>query len=118
MSHPDLELLGIMGLADADRLGYMMKDKGVTIEKLFNKATCSSGSCGASVEVWYYKEDKQLVLRTLEEHRELQLSHLGVESDIESSVYDPSKETAICPACGHEFSTTNTECPDCGLNFL
>ena len=57
MSHPDLELLGVMGLADADRLGYMMKDKGVTIEKLFNKATCSSGSCGASVEVWYYKED-------------------------------------------------------------
>ncbi len=75
MSHPDLELLGVMGLTDADRLGYMMKDKGVTIEKLFNKATCSSGSCGASVEVWYYKEDKELVFKTLKEHRELQLSH-------------------------------------------
>ena len=118
MTQPKLELLGVMGLQDADRLGYMMKDKGITIEKLFNKATCSSGSCGASVEVWYYEKDKEIVFKTLNDHRELQLSHLGVDATQNDPVFDPSKETAQCPACGHEFSTKHSACPDCGLNFL
>ena len=48
-----------------------------------------------TVAVQYYVEDK--------------------DQSIINSVYDSSQDTAVCPACGFSFSTTNSECPDCGL---
>ena len=117
MTATDMIQLGVMSLADADRISYMMLEKGVKIEKLFNEATCSSGSCGASVEVWVHAKDATTVAQTLEDYRQLQLSHIEGEDIHTDSVFDPSKDTAVCPACSHEFSTELKICPDCGLHI-
>jgi rRNA maturation endonuclease Nob1 len=34
-----------------------------------------------------------------------------------NQVFDPENPTAVCPACGTEFSTHLGECSDCGLAF-
>jgi hypothetical protein len=51
-----------------------------------------------------------------EEHRRTtdleQYDHSNADS-----VFNPEAGEACCPACGHAFPTTETTCPDCGLNF-
>lgn len=31
------------------------------------------------------------------------------------AVFNPEAAQAVCPACGHVFSTSDSTCPDCGL---
>jgi hypothetical protein len=51
-----------------------------------------------------------------EEHRRTtgleQYDHSNADS-----VFNPDAGQASCPACGHAFPTTETTCPDCGLNL-
>ena len=114
----DLELLGVMPTTEAERLYYLLTDEGIKVERFFNSATCSSGGCGSSTEVWIKPEDRSDILKIIEDDHARKLSHHESESLVSDSIYDPSNPTAVCPACSHEFSTTLTECPDCGLNFL
>jgi len=45
------------------------------------------------------------------------LAEMGVAPGQVHQVFDPLNPTAICPACGVEFQTSATECPDFGLVF-
>ena len=113
----NLQLFGVMSVADADRLQGQLRKFGARMEKLFNQATCSSGGCGSSVEVWIYKEDVEQVKQAIVAQQQKNLSGLNFNPDLLTEVYDSSKETATCPACGTNFSTKLSECPECGLCF-
>lgn len=110
---------GIVELNEAKRLLEALAEKGVELEIRHNEQTCKKG-CQSVVEVWVKIED----IPTLEQHiKEKNMKHLeseGVQIDTEllNSVYDPESKVAVCPACGTEFSTSDKECPDCGLVFI
>lgn len=117
MSDSEREMIGIMELVSAKRLREKLAENGVEIEIGHNKQTCTSG-CRVTVEVWAKSEDILKVQEKLaEEHMKL-LEGLDFDLKQISQVFDPKKETAVCPACGAEFSTDLKECPDCGLVFV
>jgi rubrerythrin len=35
-----------------------------------------------------------------------------------AAVVDHNAASILCPACGHEFPTGPSECPDCGLGLV
>ncbi|MCI5208600.1 MAG: hypothetical protein D3910_07365, partial [Candidatus Electrothrix sp. ATG2] len=63
------------------------------------------------------REDLQDVMAILERDH---IQSTGLEDhnlSTAGAVFDTAVEQAICPACGHSFSTTEASCPDCGLCF-
>lgn len=118
MSDDKMILIGIIELQEAKRLKSRLAERDVALELVANPETCSSGKCKpTSVEVYVREEDSHVVKTFLTEERNRLLAGLGAGSSSEEEVFDEQKETANCPACGTEFSTKLSECPDCGLGF-
>lgn len=108
--------IGILPLSQAERLISLAKQEGKTVEKFHNQQTCRSG-CSITVELWAREEDLEIIKKIWA--KDQQKNYLGLEFNPEQlqQVFDTSKESAICPACGFEFATSLSECPDCGLCF-
>jgi len=117
MSELERVFIGIMDLVSAKRLRDKLAERGIEIELGHNKQTCTSG-CRVTVEVWAKSHDIPKVQEVLAEERMKLLEGLDFNPDQVSQVFDPKKETAVCPACGARFSTENKECPECGLVFI
>lgn len=108
--------IAILPLVEAKSAEAGLKEKGIDIRLDHNEQTCRRG-CSVTVEMWAKEVDLPAIrdyftanfLNSLEGH-EVDLKQLD-------QVFDPSKEKAICPACGFEFSTDKSECPDCGLGM-
>ena len=116
MPDPEKILVGIMGLIDAKRLKEKLAEIGIQIELGHNKETCTKG-CQVTVEVWADPAHLAKIQEVVKEERSKLLDDLDFDPDQSNQVFDPTKETAICPACGTEFSTKLKECPECGLVF-
>lgn len=91
----------------------LLKD-GVELVLNHNEQTCTRG-CTVTVEVLGYEKDIPKIIEKYESNYKKLLDGLDVNWEVANSVFDPSKATATCPACGTEFATTYTECPECGL---
>jgi hypothetical protein len=113
----DLVLLGVVEVLAARQLVTRLGERGVALTLAGNPATCSTGGCSPSVEVWAYRGDLPAVAQFQMEQREKQLSGLTFDPEVVGAVYDASRGEAQCPACGTTFATTTAECPDCGLMF-
>lgn len=114
-------LLGILDLTEAKRLRGELESKGVELELVSNPETCADGKCGpgggTKVEIYARDEDVKTFQQFISGERSRMLEGLGVRPELLEQVYDTEKGTAVCPACGTEFSTQAAECPDCGLGF-
>jgi len=117
MPEAEKVMLGIMELVDAKRLKEKLAETGVEIDLGHNKQTCTRG-CKVTVEVWGYPQDLPKIQEVLREEQSKLLEDLDFDPKRSDQVFDPSKKTAVCPACGTEFSTELTECPECGLVFI
>jgi rRNA maturation endonuclease Nob1 len=106
--------LAVMPLQEAKNFQDQLKEKGVTIRLEHNEKTCTRG-CTVTVEVLGREQDLPIVAEVYQNNFAKLLNGHEVNLDIINSVFDPSKETAICPACGTSFATSSTECPECGL---
>ena len=115
---PGKVLLGVIDLVEAKRLRNVLAERGVVLELISNPATCSSGKCGTSVEVYVDAEQVAQFRAFIAAERAIVLEGLGARPELHDEVFDSEKENAICPACGTEFSTRSVECPDCGLGFV
>lgn len=110
--------IGVLSSNDANRLKSLLAQKEIEIALLFNHATCTSGCRGSgSVELWANKSDVEEIVKTFQGEKSRILDGFDFNPEIVNQVFDPSQETAICPACGTKFQTTLSECPDCGLGF-
>ena len=112
----ELVKMGSANLAKAEQIKALLKRHDIQLEILLDKDNCGAG-CSLQVDLWIragYLSHVQEILS-----REYVNSLQGLDVDFEriNQEFDPEKENAICPACGHEFSTQNDECPECGLNF-
>lgn len=110
----ELVKLAVMGLNDAKELQRDCQSQGVELVLNHNDQTCTRG-CAVTVEVHATEKDLPIVQKVYSEKYQKLLKGHDVNFDVINSVYDTSEDTAICPACGFKFSTTNSECPDCGL---
>lgn len=119
MSNSDdsFALVGILDLKEAKRIQSILADRGVRLHLLRNPETCSSGSCAPSVEVHAAPADLAKIREFFVEERSRSLAGLDFDPALVGEVFDPSKDSARCPACGTVFSTQLTTCPDCGLGF-
>lgn len=110
-------LLGVIEISEAKRIRAALAKQGVELLMVSNPGTCSSGSCGASVELRAAPADIAAFQSFMHTERERSLEGLNVDASRLDSVFDPSLAEATCPACGTCFATTSSECPDCGLIF-
>lgn len=110
----DLVKVGVMGLHEAKTFKQELEKLGVELVLNHNEQTCTRG-CSITVEILAKESDLSQIQKMYQEKYEKLLEGLDVNVDQMNSVFDTSQSEAICPACGHNFSTSNTECPDCGL---
>jgi hypothetical protein len=110
----ELIKLAVMALNEAKDLKKECEAKGVEIVLNHNDQTCNRG-CSVTVEVLASEKDLPIVQEVYSTKYQKLLKGHDVNMDIINSVYDSSQDTAVCPACGFKFSTSNSECPDCGL---
>lgn len=110
---------GIIEVNEAKRLMEALAQKGVVLEARHNEQTCKTG-CRPSIELWIKVEDVPILEKHIREHNIKTIETEGIEVNTEllNSVYDPESKVAVCPACGTEFSTSEKECPECGLVFI
>jgi hypothetical protein len=117
MSTADKVMIGKAPVAAANSLKMRLAALDIEVALAHNHATCSSGSCGTQLEVWAHKDDVAEIQRLLEGQWRAQMEAMGYDPELATKVFDPEQEKATCPACATEFSTAQSECPECGLNF-
>lgn len=80
-------------------------------------AGCNKGCCPSDFYLQVRKEDARDAFAILGE--EFQRSTSLHDHDLAhvDQVFNRDASHAICPACGFEFETKATICPDCGLCF-
>ncbi|MGK5082117.1 hypothetical protein WDW37_02340 [Bdellovibrionota bacterium FG-1] len=109
--------LGAAEHSEAKRLKSALEDLGVELQILSDPESCSTGGCKPKLEIMVRKRDLEKVKSFFERERLRDLGELEHDQALADVVFDPEQENAHCPACGTEFSTKLTECPDCGLCF-
>ena len=112
----DLIKIGVMNLAEAKDLQTSLEKVGVELILNHNESTCTRG-CSVTVELHAKESDLPKVNQMYHEKFSKLLEGHDFDPEVLNSVFDASAEKAQCPACGHIFSTTQSECPDCGLNI-
>lgn len=106
--------IAVLPLQDAKDFQRQLSDKGVEISLNHNDQTCTRG-CAITVEVHGAEKDLPIIAKTYQENFQKLTEGHEIDWNALNAVFDPSKETAVCPACSFEFSTSKKECPDCGL---
>ena len=81
-----------------------------------NHSTCKTG-CSPTKEIWAHPDDVIAIQQALHARHIRTLQDMGADLELINQVFDPGKSTAICPACGTEFSTKESQCPECELAF-
>jgi hypothetical protein len=76
------------------------------------------GCRGAELVLQVRECDLPEVLEIMEQEYRRSTGLTEHDTRFSDAVYDPGADEAVCPACGHRFSTALTACPDCGLCFV
>jgi len=116
MSETEKVRLGVMPLVEAKRLKETLAELGMEIELGHNEETCTRG-CRVTVEIWAEPRHIPKIQEVLKAESSKIYEGLDFDPKQVDQVFDPGKETAVCPACGTQFSTKSDECPECGLAF-
>ena len=108
--------LGTMPLEEAKTLQRILASRQVDAQLDHNAHTCTRG-CTVTVEMLVPENSIPIVQDVMKEQYQKLTTGLKVDWNLLTEVFDPSKDSATCPACGTQFSTQASECPDCGLCF-
>lgn len=104
-------------IQEAERIKGALAGLGIAVELAVSPEACASGGCGTTVEIWGRAQDLPAIQQFFEREKQRDLAGLDFDPALQGQVFDPSAESATCPACGHVFKTSSSECPDCGLSF-
>lgn len=110
-------LLGMSDYAEAKRIQAKLELRRVELRFKADPETCGSKTCKPRVEVWVKQTDIPVFKEFMMLEQSRDFGGLEVDHSLLGEVYDPERGQARCPACGTQFSTEKTECPDCGLMF-
>ena len=113
----EFKLLGVVDFQEGKRLQFALGGQGIPLKLVSNPDTCTSGGCSPRVEIHAQNQHWEKVGKFLAVEAKRDLGGLDINPELHNQVFDPDKETALCPACGECFSTKLVECPGCGLGF-
>ncbi len=116
MHHGEKTLFGIIPAGEADIVAKHLAQEGIDVVAITNHSTCKTG-CSPSKEIWVHPDDVATIQRVLHSRHMRTLEGMGADLELINQVFDPGQATAICPACGTEFSTKESQCPECELAF-
>ncbi|MEN8140496.1 MAG: hypothetical protein ABFR97_04660 [Thermodesulfobacteriota bacterium] len=106
------------GLAELRHLEKVFKAENIGVIIMGDQpAGCQQGCCPTDYYLQVRKEDGMAAVALIraEFHKATALdSH---DLDHVDQVFNSDASHATCPACGFEFETSTTICPDCGLCF-
>ncbi len=112
-------LLGVCPLREAKRIQSRLELLGVPTRLGSNPDTCTTGGCSPTVELWaLHQADLPAIQAFFVAEKDRNHQGLDFDPAVTEAVFDPTQSSALCPACGTQFSTTLKECPDCGLVFF
>jgi hypothetical protein len=114
--HVEGVFIGVMDWNEAKIHQVRLKDKNIYLELKSNPSTCTTG-CKVTVEVWGRAEDITHLQSYFHDHFLKNVQGHVPNFDHLSEVFDSSKESVTCQACGAKFSPSKNECPDCGLVY-
>jgi molecular chaperone GrpE (heat shock protein) len=109
-------ILGTMPINEAKSLQDQLVEQKIDLFLDHNEKTCNRG-CSVTVELSCFEKDIQNVMEVISKNYQQTLEGHDIDINLINQVFDPNKEQATCPACGTEFSTSSSECPECGLCF-
>lgn len=116
MDHdPTKQLIGKASVQAATALKGRLASDGIEVVLVHNAATCGRGCGGNEVEIWAHPADVPDIAGLLDGARRAELSSMGYDPQLADQIFDPSAESAVCPACGTQFKTSSIDCPECGL---
>ena len=122
---PDDDLVAIRRgpLAEMRSIEELLKQHRIASLLVGDKSTCGKDRFGNVLatptvyDIQVRHEDAVEAMHILEaEHRKATCLDQHDQPGVDA-VYNPAVGLASCPACGHTFSTTETACPDCGLQL-
>lgn len=116
MSDSNEFLITVIGLQEARNHVIKLKERGIALVLKTNPQTCTRG-CKVTVEVWGSLNDKEALEQYFTSDLLRSLDAEKINFEALNAVYDPSAAEVICQACGFKFSSTLSECPDCGLCY-
>jgi hypothetical protein len=102
------EMRHIAALLDVENIGTLL---------LGDMNTCVKKCCPSVYNLMVKSEDGMEALQIIEEEHKRTTGLAHHENVNGDSIFNPHASEAQCPACGNAFPTTQTTCPDCGLNF-
>lgn len=116
MNAPGKILLGTAPIVIANRYRDLLGEQSIKIDLAYNDSTCKTG-CSHTMEMWANEEDLPVVIDFIKAENQKNFDGLEFDPEVVNQVFDSSKAEAQCPACSTVFSTSASECPDCGLGF-
>ncbi|CAK8721882.1 DUF2007 domain-containing protein [Candidatus Electronema halotolerans] len=117
---PNDELVSISkgAMVEMRHLQALLERQGIPSLVVNEEGSCRSSCCGGpSLTVQVRAADLEDVQAFMvQDHIRSTALH---EHDLggAGAVFDTAADTAVCPACGCTFPTSQNACPDCGLCF-
>lgn len=118
LSHEE-DLLPIQkgSLGELRRLQSLLDEENIASLIVGDNDSCGKGCCPSLHYLLIRKDDYREASGLMEkDYRETTVWE-DYANNCSDEVFDPDKDEAVCPACGHIFPTSSASCPDCGLCF-
>ncbi len=102
-------------MLDMKQLQGILKEEGVPSLITGEGGDCNKGCCGPEVLLHVRIEEAQDALEVLAGEFQRSTDLASHDLSTADAIFDSEAKEVTCPACGHCFSPTSPECPDCGL---
>lgn len=114
----DLVTIHSAPLTDIRRFEESFAREGIATLVAGDDKNCGKGCCPSTFYLQVRREDAADAVAILEKeyNRATGLAHHDT-THMNNGIFNADAGQALCPACGHEFPTTTTTCPECGLCF-
>ena len=104
-------------LSDIKHLEGLLKRENIGSLIAGDEGSCGSGCCPSTFILQVRTDDVGVALDILEKDFQRSTGLAHHDASFGNAVFDNRASETVCPACGHTFLTSRTDCPDCGLSL-
>ncbi len=104
-------------LADLQKFEKAFAAENIGMMIVGDEGGCNKGCCPSTFFLQVRREDAQDAYAMVQEDFQKITSLEDHDTSHCHAVFSQDASHANCPACGFEFETSTTTCPDCGLCF-
>ena len=119
-SNPHLttsELMPIAHPVDIPKIEKAFARENIGMMIVGDEGGCNKGCCPSTFFLQVRREDAQAASALIQEDFRQVTGLEDFDTSHSDAVFNEAEGQATCPACGFEFETSTTTCPDCGLCF-